>query len=54
MLEALLGSSPLHADELSERLSLPMPDLMQVLLMLEVEGHVERLAGNVYSVSLPR
>ena len=54
VLEALLGSSPLHADELSERLSLPMPDLMQVLLMLEVEGHVERLAGNVYSVSLPR
>lgn len=54
LLDVLAVGSPMHADDLCERLALPMSELMQALLVLEMDGVVERLAGNVYSVNQSR
>jgi DNA processing protein len=42
------SEGPVHIDVLSRRLNTPVPDLMQVLLALELKGIVKELSGKRY------
>jgi DNA processing protein len=41
----LLGEEPLHVDPLAARAGLPVPELLRILLDLELEGQVMQLPG---------
>jgi DNA processing protein len=44
----LLGSDPLHVDEIGQELGLPMSVLLSVLMRLEVRGLVRQLPGKFF------
>ena len=43
-----IADEPIHIDSLSRKLNTPIPDLMQVLLALELKGIVKELSGKRY------
>jgi DNA processing protein len=42
------AESPVHIDNLSRKLETPMPDLLQILLALELKGIIKELSGKRY------
>ncbi len=44
----LFAEGPIHIDILSRKLETPLPDLMQILLALELKGLVKELSGKRY------
>ncbi len=44
----LFAEDPIHIDRLSRKLEKPVPDLLQILLALELKGIIKELAGKRY------
>jgi len=44
-----LDGEPVHVDELSQRLNMPMPALMSALSMLEVKRCIRQQAGKMFT-----
>ena len=44
----ILAAEPVHLDNLSRRLNSTIPDLMQILLALELKGIIKELSGKRY------
>lgn len=44
----LLGNGPVHIDILSREMASPLPDILQILLALELKGIIKELSGKRY------
>ena len=44
----LLGGEPVHVDDLAGRSALPIPDLLVILLSLEMKNLVSQLPGKYF------
>jgi len=52
--ETLSPVDPIHVDLLSDRLGLPVQELLSVLLDMELKGFVQALPGKLYLRSVPK
>ncbi len=49
---ALLKTGNMHIEELAARVDMTIPELNGILPMLEIEGYVVKLAGNIYKFNV--